>query len=108
MVSLGYVALLGIVCSAIAIVLLSRLVKQSSALFGSFVTYLIPFVAILWGVLDNEQIGIIPLISLVIILSAIYISGMKPARFDALKRLWSEGVKNPFRKNAAVLVGAEA
>ena len=78
--SLGYLALLGIFGSAIAIILFSRLLKQSNALFGSFVTYLIPFVAILWGLAADEKIGLVPFISLGIILAGIYISGLKPLR----------------------------
>lgn len=78
--SLGYVAILGIFGSAIAIILASQLTKQSTALFGSFVTYLIPFVAILWGVLDGEPVGMITFISLGVIFGSIYISGLKGKR----------------------------
>ena len=91
--SLGYVAMLGIFCSAIGVILISRLMKQSSALFGSFVTYLIPFVAILWGIAANEKIGAVPFISLAVILIAIYISGLKPTNFRILKQLWPAGVR---------------
>jgi drug/metabolite transporter (DMT)-like permease len=78
--SLGFIAILGIVGSAIAIILFSRLLKQSNALFGSFVTYLLPFVAIVWGAAVSEKIGIVPFISLGVILTGIYISGWKPVQ----------------------------
>jgi amino acid adenylation domain-containing protein len=78
--SLAFIAILGVFGSAIAVILQSRLAKLSNALFVSFVTYLIPFVAIAWGMADNERIGIIPLVSLGVILLAIYISRMKPRK----------------------------
>lgn len=83
--SLVFVAILGIAGSAIAVVLSSRLLKLTNALFASFVTYLIPFVAIAWGVADNEQFGVVPFVGLVIILAAIYISRFSPASFQVFK-----------------------
>ena len=83
--SLGYIAILGLLGSALAVILSSRLLKLSNALFASFVTYLIPFVAIAWGMADNEQVGFIPVISLVVILVAIYISRLQPAHLRFLK-----------------------
>jgi len=68
------IATLSIVGSALAIVLFNVVIKQSDALFASSVTYLIPFVAIFWGVLDGEAIGYVHAVSLLIILSGIYLS----------------------------------
>jgi amino acid adenylation domain-containing protein len=83
--SLAFIAILGVFGSAIAVILQSRLAKQSNALFVSFVTYLIPFVAIAWGMIDNERIGIVPFVSLGIILAAIYISRLNPAHLQIFK-----------------------
>jgi drug/metabolite transporter (DMT)-like permease len=74
--SFGYISVLGIFGSAFAIVLFSRLLKISNALFGSFTTYLLPFVAILWGIAIDENIGIVPFISLGVILTGIFISNL--------------------------------
>lgn len=52
--ALGYVALLGILGTALALILFNMLVKTASPVFASSVTYLIPIVAILWGVWDGE------------------------------------------------------
>ncbi len=68
------IAILSIIGSALAIVLFNVVIKQSNALFASSVTYLIPFVAIFWGALDGEAIGYVHFISLVVILSGIYLS----------------------------------
>ena len=51
-----YVALLGILSTAVAVVLFNRLIKQTTALFATSVTYLIPVVAVGWGILDGETI----------------------------------------------------
>lgn len=52
--ALGYVAILGIVGTALALILFNMMVKTASPVFASSVTYLIPIVAILWGVWDGE------------------------------------------------------
>ena len=70
--------LLAAVGSALAIVLLSKLVKSSNALFGSFTTYIIPFTAILWGLADKEPVHINALLGLAIILFGIGITTIKP------------------------------
>jgi drug/metabolite transporter (DMT)-like permease len=54
--SLGYIAILACVGTAIANILYFKLTQETSALFASSVTYLMPLVAILWGVYDNEVV----------------------------------------------------
>jgi len=55
--AIGYTALLAIGGTAIALILFNKLIKQTSATFASSVTYLIPFVAISWGIVFNEPIN---------------------------------------------------
>ncbi|WP_297337481.1 DMT family transporter [Algoriphagus sp.] len=52
--ALGYVTLLGVLGTALALILFNMMVKVASPVFASSVTYLIPIVAILWGVWDGE------------------------------------------------------
>jgi drug/metabolite transporter (DMT)-like permease len=52
--ALGYVTLLGMVGTATALILFNIMVKSASPFFASLVTYTIPIVAIMWGVLDGE------------------------------------------------------
>jgi len=52
--SLSYIVLLGVMGTAIALVLFNYLIKITSPVFSSSVTYLIPIVAIVWGLLDGE------------------------------------------------------
>lgn len=54
--SLGYIAILACLGTAIANMLYFKLTQETSALFASSVTYLMPLVAIMWGVYDNEMI----------------------------------------------------
>jgi drug/metabolite transporter (DMT)-like permease len=54
---LGAVTLLAVFGTALALILFNRLVQQTNTLFASSVTYLIPLVAVLWGVFDGEFIN---------------------------------------------------
>ncbi|MFM9986187.1 MAG: DMT family transporter [Flavobacteriales bacterium] len=54
--SFGYVLILACLGTAVANVLYFQLTQETSALFASSVTYLMPLVAILWGVYDNEVV----------------------------------------------------
>lgn len=52
--SLGYVAILSIVGTALALLLFWKLIQDTNPIFGSLTTYIIPIIAIGWGVLDGE------------------------------------------------------
>jgi drug/metabolite transporter (DMT)-like permease len=52
--ALGYVTILALVGTAIAGILYNYMIKISSVLFAASVTYIIPIVAIMWGVIDGE------------------------------------------------------
>jgi drug/metabolite transporter (DMT)-like permease len=54
--SLGFVALLATLSSALSLVLWNALLKRSSAVWASSVTYLMPVVAIGWGLYYREAI----------------------------------------------------
>ena len=56
--NLGYVAILGVVGTSIAVILFNYLIKRTSSIFAASVTYAIPVVAVLWGVVINEDVGI--------------------------------------------------
>lgn len=75
--SLGYIAILSVVGTGIAKVLFNRLVQISTPVFSSSVTYLIPIVAVFWGVLDNEKLSIIQLLAAGIILFGVYLVNKK-------------------------------
>lgn len=54
--ALGAVSLLGILGTAIALILFNQLVKITSPLFTSSVTYIIPVIAVVWGLIDDESL----------------------------------------------------
>jgi len=54
--SLYYLVLLSVFGTAMAKTLFNKLIQMTSPIFSSSVTYLIPFVAIFWGVLDGERL----------------------------------------------------
>lgn len=66
-------ATLGIVGTAIAMLLINSLIRYSSAVAASSVTYIIPIFAIMWGVLDHETISMLHLACMAVILSGVYL-----------------------------------
>ena len=52
--ALGYVTILGMVGTATGLILFNIMIKSATPFFASLVTYTIPIVAIMWGVLDGE------------------------------------------------------
>ena len=51
---LGYVAILGVVGTGLALMFYNRLIHLTTPVFASSVTYLIPLVAVGWGIVDGE------------------------------------------------------
>lgn len=72
--SLFFVSLLGILGTAIALALYMRLIQLNNAIFASSVAYLIPIVAILWGLLDGEVLYPMHYAGMAMILTGIYFS----------------------------------
>ncbi len=75
--SIGYLALLGIVGTAMANIIFFKLIKISSPIFASSVTYLIPLVASVWGLFDHEVFTWMQLLGAVIIMCGVYLSAKK-------------------------------
>ncbi len=72
--SLFYLALLAVFGTAMAKTLFNKLIKVSSPIFSSSVTYLIPIVAIFWGVLDGESIYLDQFLAGGLILLGVYLT----------------------------------
>ncbi len=75
--SFGSVFMLALFSSVIATILFNALIKQTTALFASSVTYLIPIVAILWGILDGETIVFLQSLSIMFIILGVYLVNKK-------------------------------
>jgi len=65
--------ILGVVGTSIASILFYMLIKRSTIIFASMVTYGIPVIAVAWGVYFGESISILQIGSLLIILAGVYI-----------------------------------
>lgn len=72
--SVAAASVLGIFGTAIASILFYMLLKRAGTLFSTMVTYGIPFVAIGWGLLVGETVGLMQMAGLVVILSGVYIT----------------------------------
>jgi len=73
----SFVTILGIVGTAIALILFNKLIQISSPLFASSVTYLIPVVAIFWGLIDQEVLTMYHYMGIGIILGGVYLASRK-------------------------------
>ncbi|MDV7186272.1 DMT family transporter [Lutibacter sp. TH_r2] len=69
---LMYIAILAIIGTGLAKIMFNRLIQISTPIFSSSVTYLIPIVAITWGVLDGEKVTLLQFFSGLIILLGVY------------------------------------
>ena len=72
-----YVAILGIFGTALAMALFNKLIQIVSPIFASSVTYLIPIVAVAWGLYDNEVLLFQHYVGMMIILIGVYITNRK-------------------------------
>lgn len=70
---LGYISILSVLGTALALVLYNVLIKRTSTVFASSVTYVIPIVALSWGLLDGETINTYQLLCIPIIFAGIYL-----------------------------------
>ncbi len=72
--SFGAIVLLGVFGTAMALVLFNKLVRIMSPVFASSVTYLIPLVAVAWGIIDGEKIVTGQLLGMGLILAGVFIA----------------------------------
>ena len=72
-----FVMILGIIGTGVANVIFYKLIQISSPIFASSVTYLIPIVACLWGLLDNEMLTSLQFFGAFIILIGVYLANKK-------------------------------
>ena len=75
--ALGYITILAIFGTGVAKIFYNKMVHLASPIFASSVTYLIPIVAVFWGILDNEKLSYIQFIAGAIILFGVYLVNKK-------------------------------
>lgn len=75
-----YIVLLGLLGTALSTVVFNRLIKISNPLYASSVTYLIPIVALLWGLFDGETLGVFHFLAMGGILLGVYLINLETIR----------------------------
>jgi drug/metabolite transporter (DMT)-like permease len=70
--ALGYISILAIVGSALSVVVYNTLIKLSGTVFAASCTYLIPVVAIGWGLFDGEIINLFQMLAVIVIIAGIW------------------------------------
>lgn len=71
--SIGYIAILAIFGTAAAKVMFNKLVQISNAVFASSVTYLMPVISVLWGILDGEIFTTLQFVATATIILGVYV-----------------------------------
>jgi drug/metabolite transporter (DMT)-like permease len=73
----AYIVLLGFMSTAVATILFNKLVKLSTPMFASSVTYLMPIVIVMWGVLDGEVLQAGHFAGMAAIVAGVYLANRK-------------------------------
>lgn len=75
--SLAAVLTLGVIGTAVALIIFNQLVQLTNPMFTSFVTYLIPIVAVIVGMLDGEELLFMHIVGMVAVIAGVYIANGK-------------------------------
>jgi drug/metabolite transporter (DMT)-like permease len=76
-ISAAYILILSIIGTALAKVVFNKLVQISSPVFASSVTYIMPIIAVAWGVFDGEAFSLLQVVAAVVILAGVYLSNKR-------------------------------
>lgn len=71
--SLGYIGILAVVGTALSVIVYNVLIRQAGAVFASSCTYLIPVVAVFWGLADGETINMAQVTAMVAVILSVYL-----------------------------------
>ncbi len=76
--SLFFTSILAIFGTALSVIVFNTLIKNTNPLFASSVTYLIPIVAMGWGIFDNEAVSFLHFAWIGLILLGVYLVNKGP------------------------------
>lgn len=79
--ALGFLTILAVVGTALAVFLFNKLVSIANPIFASGVTYLMPVVAILMGVLDGDQFKLSNILWIMLIITGVWLLNNGPKKF---------------------------
>lgn len=75
--AVAYLTILGVLGTALALIIFNGLVKLATPVFASSVTYIIPIIAVIWGVWDGEILVSMHYLGMVAILFGVWIGNSK-------------------------------
>ena len=93
-IGIGYIAILAVAGTGLALILHNYLIKITTAFFASSVTYFIPAVAIILGVLDGEQLSPFFFIWFFVILTGVFLVNAKTLGNEAVLKLNNSNTRN--------------
>jgi drug/metabolite transporter (DMT)-like permease len=79
-----YVCLLGIMGTAIALIIFNKVLQMKDALFASSVTYIIPVFAVMWGVIDGEKLYLWQYLGMFAVGVGVYVANSNRAAYKKL------------------------
>lgn len=76
--ALGYTTILGAMGTALSVLLFNQLLQAGTIIFATSVTYTIPIVAVLWGIVLHEHFTSIHAIGFAVILAGVWLANRRP------------------------------
>lgn len=76
-IAVGYISLLAVFGTGVAQIMYNRLAQLGSPVFTASVSYIIPIVAIFWGLMDGEKITWVQILATGFILLGVYLVNRK-------------------------------
>ena len=74
------ISILGLIGTAFALFLFNHIIKNTSALFASSVTYFIPIVAVIIGFFFGERLSVYQILSMFIVLSGVFLANFNSSK----------------------------
>ncbi|WP_344820976.1 DMT family transporter [Aquimarina gracilis] len=72
--SIAYMAILAVLGTGIAKLMFNKLIQISTPVFASSVTYIMPIVALIWGLWDGEKFSLYQLLASCVIIFGVYLT----------------------------------
>ena len=70
---LVYLIILAVAGTVLALIAFNYLIKIKSPLFAASVTYLIPVIAVVWGIIDGEKFNLLYILWIILILTGVFL-----------------------------------
>jgi drug/metabolite transporter (DMT)-like permease len=77
--ALAYIAILGAFGTALSVLLFNQLLKDGTIIFATSVTYTIPIVAVLWGIVLHEEFTTLHAAAFAVILAGVWLANRRSA-----------------------------